>query len=271
MVLAAVRVGGQLARGDPRSSAPDGRAARVAQARATSSGEQDALVAEAAADVGRDHADAAFVEAEALGEAGADDVRHAGSSCMTTICSSRLSHHATTPRPSSGAMHWRAVRNSRTTVARRLGLDRGEFHVDVGVEEDVVAPVLVHQRRAGPACLQHVEDRGQRVKIDLDPARRCPPPRRGCGAMHTATGSPTWRTLSIASTGCVDDLNPGNAVSALMGRTPSRSVAVNTRPRSSGGILIERMRAWATGLRRNATSLMRGSWMSATNWPWPRT
>src|SRR5262249_37838541 len=28
-------------------------------------------------------------------------------------------------------------------------------------------------------------------------------------ATHTAIGSPTWRALSTASTGCTDDLNPG--------------------------------------------------------------
>ena len=38
-------------------------------------GQQDALVAEAAADIGRHHADLAFVQAQAFGEAGADDVR----------------------------------------------------------------------------------------------------------------------------------------------------------------------------------------------------
>ena len=38
-------------------------------------GQQDALVAEAAADIGRHHADLALVEPQALGEAGPDDVR----------------------------------------------------------------------------------------------------------------------------------------------------------------------------------------------------
>ena len=41
-------------------------------------GQQDALVAEAAADVGRDDAHLALVEAEAVGEAGLGDVRHLG-------------------------------------------------------------------------------------------------------------------------------------------------------------------------------------------------
>ena len=41
-------------------------------------GQQDALVAEAAADVGRDDAHLAFVEAEAIGQAALGDVRHLG-------------------------------------------------------------------------------------------------------------------------------------------------------------------------------------------------
>ena len=51
-------------------------AAKREPAEADFLGKQNALVAEAAADVGRDDADAAFLQAEAFGEAGANDMRH---------------------------------------------------------------------------------------------------------------------------------------------------------------------------------------------------
>ena len=57
---------------------PAQRTLELARARRrahTSSAQQDALVAEAAADIGRDDADLCPVEAEALGKAGAHDMR----------------------------------------------------------------------------------------------------------------------------------------------------------------------------------------------------
>ena len=77
MVLAAVGVGGQVL-------APVLEPAQRGADLARSPGErdllrqQDALVAEAAADVGRDHADLALVDAEALCQARAHDVRLLG-------------------------------------------------------------------------------------------------------------------------------------------------------------------------------------------------
>ena len=49
-----------------------------------------------------------------------------------------------------------------------LRLDRLEVHVGGGGEKQVVAPVLVHQRRAGLASGQHVGHRRQRLEVDLD-------------------------------------------------------------------------------------------------------
>ena len=89
----------------------------------------------------------------------------------TVSCSRRLSQKATTPRPSIGAMHWRAVRSSRVTL---IGADchrRPVARLDEGLEEDVVAPVLVHQRRAGLTPLEHVVDGRQLLELD-DDARR---------------------------------------------------------------------------------------------------
>src|SRR5262249_56229224 len=56
---------------------------------------------------------------------------------------------------------------------------------------------------------------------------------------------------------------------AGIGFTGGKSAAVNTRPRASGGTEIDLIRAWACGLRTNATSIVPGSLMSETNWPRP--
>ena len=112
MVLAAVGVGGELLAPvlDPAHRAA---AAQREPGEADFLGQQDALVAEAAADVGRDHPDLALVEAEAFGEAGADDVRHLRGGVHHQLPERGGPSAATTPRPSSGAMHCRAVRSRR--------------------------------------------------------------------------------------------------------------------------------------------------------------
>src|SRR5260370_40662665 len=54
-----------------------------------------------------------------------------------------------------------------------------------------------------------------------------------------------------------------------MGLTRGRSTAVKTRLLASGGTVMDLMRAWACGLRTNATSIVPGNLTSATNWPRP--
>ena len=142
----------------------------------------------------------------------------------------------------------------------RLGLDGGEVDVDLGGEKEVVAPGLVHQRRAGraapPAC--RAPPAGPRTRSRS--ASRCPPPRR-------RSARRTWRPARrhgapcrSASTGCSRRLESGEARCRRGSRaTPTRSAAMNTRSRISGGMRIAGMRAWATGLRRNATSRRCGS------------
>ena len=75
MVLAAVGVGGQVLASilEPANRMT---AAKREPAEADFFGEQDPLVAEAAADVGRDDADAALLQAKTFGKAGANDMRH---------------------------------------------------------------------------------------------------------------------------------------------------------------------------------------------------
>ena len=82
--------------------------------------------------------------------------------------------------------------------------------VHAGFEEHVVAPVLVHQRRPGRARRQHVHDRGQLLESSSTAAARSSASAR-VAATHTAIGSPTWRTLSCASTGWSEGLKPGKS------------------------------------------------------------
>ena len=150
-----------------------------------------------------------------------------------------------------------------------LGLDGLEVDVGGGGQEQVVAPVLVHQRRAGlarrPACRRPRAAARGRARS----RRRGPRPRRGSGPR-------TWRPARRRSAPCPwrgsaarEDLKPGSVVSARIGATPARSSAMNTRSRMAGGMRMALMRACASGLRRNATSSMPGSLMSPTYWPAP--
>ena len=166
MVLAAVGVGGEALAAvlEPAQRRPE-LARRPGERHLL--GEQDALVAEAAADVGGDDADLAFVEPEALGEARADDVRLLGGGVEDELAQARMpagDHAASLDRAHDLARGPELAGDGHGG----LGFDGLEVDVDAGGEEEVVAPGLVHQRRAGLARLQHVDDHGQRVEVELD-------------------------------------------------------------------------------------------------------
>jgi hypothetical protein len=132
--------------------------------------EQDALVAEAAPDVGGDHPDTPLIDAEALREAGAVDVRHL-----------RRGVHDELIEPAVAVRDDAAALDRRHVLARGadapLHLDRGtradarEIVLDHRLEHDVVRPLVVHARRARRNRLHHVDDRGQRFVIHLDQRR----------------------------------------------------------------------------------------------------
>ena len=93
--------------------------------------------------------------------------------CWVDVCTtswpSRLSHCATTPRPFERAHD--LARGAQLARHRHggLGLDGLEVDVDGAGEEQVVAPVLVHQRRArlrraASMSLRH----RQRIEVELD-------------------------------------------------------------------------------------------------------
>ena len=62
-------------------------------------------------------------------------------------------------------MHCRAVEISRVTL---IGASNaaGDVDLEIGFEKDVVAPMLVHQRRARLARLAHVVDGGKLLEIE---------------------------------------------------------------------------------------------------------
>ena len=140
---------------------------------------EDALVAEAAADVGRDHPHLAVLEAEAVGKAGAHDVRHLGRAVDGELLEAAVpeGHHAL-------ALDRRHALTGRADLARDL--DRRRRHrrpvarLDEGLEEDIVAPVLVEQRRARLTPLEHVVDGGQLLELDDHARRDVLRLRRGC-------------------------------------------------------------------------------------------
>src|SRR6516225_12364289 len=73
----------------------------------------------------------------------------------------------------------------------------------------------------------------------------------------------------MASGGQGGDFAPAEWETTRIGLIRGRSAAVKTRPRASGGTEIDLIRACACGLRRNATSIVPGSFTSATNSPRP--
>ena len=74
---------------------------------------EDRLVAEAAAHVGRDHANLNFGQPEHLREPGANHMGKLGRAVQDQLAAAASSHCATKPRHSIGDITWRAVRSSR--------------------------------------------------------------------------------------------------------------------------------------------------------------
>ena len=130
-------------------------------------GLHDALVAKAATDVGRDDPHLPLLELQMLGDAGADEVGR-----LRRRIDDELAHALVpvgeTPRPFHG-IHGlaRHVVRARHLDGRRLG-----HGIDIVVtrrdHEDVVAPLLVDQRRAGFLGVNDVGEDRQLVEIDND-------------------------------------------------------------------------------------------------------
>ena len=129
-------------------------------------GLEHALVAEAAAHVGGDHAHVRLVEPQELREPGADEMRHLGgcvhhelSLALVVAGEHRLAfhrHHAL----AGGAVL--ALDDDRGAHPDRL-----DVAVDRGCQEEIVVPLVVHSGCAGPARGEAVGDRGQRFEVEL--------------------------------------------------------------------------------------------------------
>src|SRR5271154_4082649 len=104
-------------------------------------GEQDPFVTEAATNVGRDDANLALVEPEALGKSGANNMRHLTGGIEGELFQARIPQ-----RDHAATLDWRHALARGTNFARHLdrGVERcGDIHFDEGFEKNVIAPVLV--------------------------------------------------------------------------------------------------------------------------------
>ena len=129
-------------------------------------GQQDALVAEAAAHVGGDDAHLAMIEAQAFRKPGAHDVRH-----LAGGIEGELFEPGIPPGDHAAALDRRHGLARGANFARHL--DRrvqrlGDVDFDRSFEKDIVAPMFVHQRAARRARRQHVVHGRQLVEIERD-------------------------------------------------------------------------------------------------------
>ena len=140
--------------------------------------DQRHLLAEAAADIGGDDAELALRHAEAVGDAGAEHVRHlgragqrhpAGAPVEGGEAGARLERHGILP----------ARRDVDLDHRRRVGERLGEaLGLDLAFDQDVAGGVGMDQRRAGRECRLEIDDAVLRARCRRRPARRCPRPPR---------------------------------------------------------------------------------------------
>ena len=189
----------------------------------------------------------------------------------STSCSVRRSQFATSPLPSSGRMHWRAVRIVRDTLTGAAAAISGNSLPTVVSRKILSFQCSCTRDSAPPAAAIMSTFGGSSSKSAATRAAISSASAR-VSATQTAIGSPTKRTLSFANAGCSDTLKPGRPQAARIGLTPSatKSFQVKTLSRTSSGMSKPRMRAWATGLRTKASSRMPTSAISATKRPRPR-
>jgi hypothetical protein len=144
---------------------------------------QHAFVAEAAADVGRDHAHAALRDPEMLGDRGADHVRHLRRGMDHELVAARL------PVRQHGLAFERVHRLPRHAVAaphhdRRGQCDVGDALVERRLQKQVVLPGGVHQRGRRVTPRNRVDDGGQRFEVELHAPDKVLALGAGCGHAH---------------------------------------------------------------------------------------
>ncbi len=146
-------------------------------------GLQHALVAETAADIRRDDADAALRDAEVLGERGADHVRHLRRGIDHELAGPLL------PVRQRGLAFDGVHGLPRHTIFaahhdRRGRGHRGDALVERGLQEQVVLPRLMHERRRRFARRPRIDLGRQHVEVELGPAREVLGVGTGRGHAH---------------------------------------------------------------------------------------
>ncbi len=166
VVLAAVRVGGEVF---APILQPTQRPAQLARRKTERHflGQQNALVAEPAADIGRNDAHLLFREPQAFGQPRAHDVGLLAGRGEHQLAFARI------PFGDDAAAFHRAHDLARGDEflchqIGGLGLRGLEVHIDKGGEIEIVAPMLVHEHAFGPASCTHIDDGRQRLELDVD-------------------------------------------------------------------------------------------------------
>ena len=133
--------------------------------------QQDPLVTEAAADVGRDHTNLTVRETQDLGDAVSHDVRHLGRRPKRELIQAAMpGRHAAAALDRDHALPRGADLPGHLDVgASRDGRD---VALDGGDQVEVVAELLVHQRGVGLTGVEHVDDGRQLLEVQLDLGRQ---------------------------------------------------------------------------------------------------
>ena len=152
----------------------------------------------------------ALLDAEAIGEAVAHDVRHLRRRYAASA--DRAAGRMWRPRRALPAAPCIAAR-SRSRASTLIGASQRRVDIDLErVSRKTLSPQCsCTSAAAGVARLQHVVDGRQFLEIERRPAAAMSSASARVGATHIATSSPTWRTLPVASTGCSEILKPGSA------------------------------------------------------------
>ena len=129
--------------------------------------EQDALVAKSTADIGRDDADHALIDAETFGKTVSDDVRHLRRGIDHDLLRLivPIGHHAAAfdGRHALPCGAQRSLEFDSRVLCGRLEID-----VDECFKENVLRPMSVYERRTGIAGARHVDDGRQFFEIERD-------------------------------------------------------------------------------------------------------
>src|SRR5215210_4046553 len=121
-------------------------------------GQQNSLIAKAAADVRRNDPDFALIKPEAFSKSGSNDMRHLAGGIERQLPKPRIPvrHHPTAFQRGHGLAGGAKFARNLDGRAERFG----DVDVDKRFQENIVAPMLMQQRGSGLTRLQHIVGRG---------------------------------------------------------------------------------------------------------------